>query len=234
MWSLLVTGIGLGLVDCLNPFTISTQVVLQPFVKKSHHVLYYIAGTFLTYLIGGVLIYWGIDKVIAAFWDRIMASHGDVIFSIEIVLGVGLVVLGFVFLHRRIQKKKALDAGKQTDEQTAAVPKSVKPAFLFFFGAANTVGDLPTAFPLLIFIAKIVEAKVAFGAILLLLTLYCLIYIMPLLIIYGLYVANRKKMERLIEKVRQKAAAIGEWASIVFPAAIGVFFSIHGCVSLFA
>lgn len=61
MWSLLLIGISLGLLDCLNPFTISTQVVLQPFVKKPHHVLYYIVGTYLSYLFGGMLVYWGID-----------------------------------------------------------------------------------------------------------------------------------------------------------------------------
>ena len=233
MWSLLLIGISLGLLDCLNPFTISTQVVLQPFVKKTHHVLYYIAGTFLSYLLGGVFVYWGIDKIIAKFWNNIMASHSEVIFSIEVVLGIGLVILGFFFFYRRIQKKKAIEAGKQVEEKKAAAPKSVNPVFLFFFGAANTIGDLPTAFPYLMFIAKIVEAKLSIGLVLLLLVFYCLVYIMPLLIIYVLYAFNKKKLERLIEKLQRKAAAIGEWATIVFPAAIGVFFSIHGCICLF-
>ena len=234
MWSLLLIGISLGLLDCLNPFTISTQVVLQPFVKKTHHVLHYIAGTYLSYLVGGVFVYWGIDKVIATVWSSIMASYSAVVFSLETVLGIGLVISGFFFFYRRMRKKKMIEAGEQISEKKMTVPKSVNPVFLFFFGAANTIGDLPTAFPYLAFIAKIVEEKLAIGAVLLSLVLYCLVYILPLLVIYGLYSYNKKKMEHLIEKVQQKTASIGEWAAIALPAAAGLFFVIHGCIRLLA
>ena len=234
MWSLLLLGVSLGLLDSLNPFTISAQVVLQPFVKKTHHVLYYIVGTYLAYVIGGVFIYWGIDKVISAVWSRIMASHSALVFSLEVALGIAFVVLAFVFFFRQKKKKKTLEADQQADEKTPAAPKSVKPLFLFFFGAVNTVGDLPTAFPYLIFIAKIVDAKLPAWTALLFLALYCLIYILPLLIIYGLYALNKKRMEGFIEKLQAKVAAISQWAIIVLLAIIGLFFIIHGCIRLFS
>ena len=121
MWSLLMIGIGLGLVDCLNPFTISTQVVLQPFVKKPTHTFYYIAGTYMSYLLGGVLIYYGIDKLIKAFWDDLMASYSTVLFSLEILFGIGLLVLGFFFFFRRIRKKRSIEEEKKSDEKKISI-----------------------------------------------------------------------------------------------------------------
>lgn len=162
-----------------------------------------------------------------------MASYSAMIFSLEITLGVGLVIVGFFFFYRRLKKKKKIDTDKQSNEKMVSAPKSVKPVFLFFFGASNTVGDLPTAFPYLLFVAKLVEAKQTLGAVLLLMVIYCLVYILPLIIVYFLYLLSRKKLERLIEKVQTKVAALSEWAAIIVPAAAGAFFGIHGCISLF-
>lgn len=104
--------------------------------------------------------------------------------------------------------------------------------FLFFFGAANTVGDLPTAIPYLIFIGKLVEAKQFDLAALLLLVIYCLVYILPLIIVFFLYLFSKKKLDSLTEKLRAKFSIISEWAVIVVPVVAGGFFGIHGCISV--
>lgn len=56
----------------------------------------------------------------------------------------------------------------------------------------------------------------------------------PEIIVFFLFLLSRKKLERLIEKVQTKVVAISEWAAIIVPAAAGMFFGIHGCISLFA
>lgn len=101
MWLLITSGIGLGLIDSLNPFTISAQAVLQALVKKTHHIWYYIFGTFISYFTGGILVIYGIDKVFSSFYRHIMATYSSVIFSIEIAVGIGLVFLGALFLYKR-------------------------------------------------------------------------------------------------------------------------------------
>lgn len=112
MWSLLMIGIGLGLVDCLNPFTISTQVVLQPFVKKPTHTFYYIAGTYMSYLLGGVLIYYGIDKLIKAFGDDLMASYSTVLFLLKFCLVLGCLYLDSSSFSDVYERKEALKKKK--------------------------------------------------------------------------------------------------------------------------
>jgi cytochrome c biogenesis protein CcdA len=104
---------------------------------------------------------------------------------------------------------------------------------LYGVGAANTVGDLPTAFPYLMFIAKIVEMKISVGLVLPLLALYCLIYILPLLVIYVLYIVNKKKMEHMIQKVQEKVAVIGKWAVVVLLPIAGVFLCLHGFENIY-
>ncbi len=233
MWALLLFGISMGLLDCLNPFTISTQVVLQPFVKKPRHTLFYIAGTYLSYLIGGVFVFWGVDKIISKYIEKIMAQYSATIFSLEIVLGMILIIMGFVFLFRRIQKEKRLITDEKVNEKKPSAPKSVKPVFLFLFGAANTIGDLPTAFPYLVFIAKIVEMKVSVRLVIPLLAIYCLIYILPLLVVYVLYILNKKKMEHIIQKVQEKIVGIEKWIAVVLPEIVGIFLCYHGFGNIF-
>lgn len=234
MLSLLLAGLGLSLVDCINPFTISAQVLLLTFVKKTYHVMYYVFGTYLTYVTGGLFVYWGIDKMLAEFWDGIMESHGALIYSLEILLGIGLVIYGILSLRKWLKKRNSSAADVRSADKAPSAPKSVKPLFLLFFGAVNTVGDLPTAIPYLVFIAKLIETKVPIGAVVLLILLYCLIYVLPLIIIYVLYVFCKQKMERVLDKAKKIMTAVSEWAVIVFPAALGIFIAVRGTVRLFA
>lgn len=233
MWSLLLIGISLGLIDSLNPFTISTQVVLHAFVKKTHHILYYIIGTFVTYWLGGICAYWGMDKIIMTFIGGFMERYSETVFSLEVILGIGLTIVGFFFLYRRIKKEKMTLSENQTEKKKVTAPKSVKPAFLFLIGASNTIGDLPTAFPYLIFIAKVSDGNYSIGEVLVLLAIYTLVYVMPLILMYLLYLYNKKKFEKIIEKVKQKLAGVSEWATIILPTVAGVALGIHGCMNLF-
>jgi cytochrome c biogenesis protein CcdA len=238
MWTLLLIGISLGLLDCLNPFTISAQAVLHTLVKKTHHVLYYIVGTFLTYFIGGIFVFFGIDKVISLFLKNIMTSHGIVIFSIEIALGIGLFLLGAFLLYKQIKKIKTDKSisGEQTEDcvkgentrERKFAPKHIKPVYLFFLGASNTIFDLPTGVPYLLFIAQIVEAKLTIGKVLFLFTFYNLIYILPLVALFILHLLLKEKAEKITEKIKTKIAFLSGWAAIIIPIALGVFLGIHG------
>lgn len=226
MWKLLPVGIGLGLIDCLNPFTISTQIVLSPFVKKRHHIIYYIVGTYLSYLVGGILVYWGIDKLLAQWWRGFMAAHSTLVYSLETLLGAVLIAVAVILFVRHRRKAHSSKA------KEAKPPRSVHPVFLFLFGASNTIGDLPTAFPYLIFIARVVDAELSILPVVALMVIYCFIYTLPLFIIYFLYLWSKSKLERLIEAVRKKFAALASWATIILVAGVGVFLIIHGCMNL--
>ncbi|MGK7377654.1 GAP family protein [Planococcus sp. 1R117A] len=229
MWPLITSGIGLGIIDSLNPFTISAQAVLQALVKKTHHIWYYILGTFISYFIGGLLVIYGMDKVFSAFYRHVMAAYSGVIFSVEITVGIGLVFLGAFLLYKR----KTVSPASKTKEKEIAPPKSVAPVFLLILGASNTIGDLPTAIPYLIFIAQLVEASISMGSVLFLLLVYNVIYILPLVLLFFLYLFNRDKVDNFIGKFRKKATKISEWAAIVVPITAGLFLGIHGYVNLF-
>ncbi|WP_393965618.1 GAP family protein [Exiguobacterium sp. S22-S28] len=229
MWPLITSGIGLGLIDSLNPFTISAQAVLQALVKKTHHIWYYIFGTFISYFIGGLLVIYGMDKVFSSFYRHIMATYSSVIFSIEITVGIGLVFLGAFFLYKR----KTASPTIKIKEKKITPPKSVTPSFLLILGVSNTIGDLPTAIPYLIFIAQLVEASISMTSVIFLLLIYNVIYILPLVLLFLLYLSNRNKVDEFIEKFRKKSEKISEWAGIIVPIVAGLFLGIHGYINLF-
>ena len=206
MYNLLILAISLSFVDSFNPFTISTQVVLQELVKKTYHILYYILGTFISYLIGGFLVYWGFDKVISALVHNIMSENSTLIFSLEVALGIILIIGGIFLLYRRLKtRKKPIKARK-----TASNPKSVNRVFLFLLGASNTVGDLPTAIPYFLFIGKIVQAKLSIIDAVILLVIYSFIYVLPLIVIFFLYLFSKKKIEVIIEKIKPMIVLISK------------------------
>jgi len=179
----------MGLLDSLNPFSIGVQIVILPVVKKISHVIYYIVGIFVTYFIGGVAIFAGIDTLLKQWFVDINFSEWPFPY-IGLILGTGLLV----FAIFKIFKSNGIKAN----------PKefSVHPVALLFLGVSGTAMDLPTGFPYLAVLAKGIEIQFAVLQIAPLLALYCFIYVLPLIIIQLSYGALHEKISPALHGIK--------------------------------
>lgn len=170
MFEFILFLIGMGLLDSLNPFSIGLQIVLLPIVKKKHHAIWYIVGVFTTYFIGGIAIFTGLDIIIK---NVLLKTNFSVMPYplIELVLGILLIIY---VLTNLISNKKVEDNKKIL---------TVNPTGLFLLGASSTIFDLPTAIPYLAILSKATSMNFSVIHILPFLVLYCIIYLLPMIII---------------------------------------------------
>jgi cytochrome c biogenesis protein CcdA len=192
--------IGLAFVDCLNPTTIGAMALLLTLVKKVQHSLIFLASTFITYYMGGLALYFGIDRYLSRLIHWIIDRYAAPLYVSEIALGILLFGISLRGLIRqiRIRRFRRVQATTETPEPGAAdsiIP--FHPLGLFVFGVGSTLSDLPTAFPLLALIGKLVEARIPLVAMLLILFLYVLIYVLPLIVLYAVYQKKREQTHRL-------------------------------------
>ncbi len=67
--------LGLALVDCLNPATISTMAVLLPLVKRVEHTLSFLFSTYLVYFAGGFALFYGFDRFLKAHLSQFVEQY---------------------------------------------------------------------------------------------------------------------------------------------------------------
>lgn len=193
MFELIGITLGLALIDSLNPATITSMAVLLPLVKKVEHALYFLFSTYLVYYIGGFFLYFGIDRILGRWITEIWQRYSMPIIVAEVVLGLALFAVGIgTYVKGKTQTVTA-------DHAQSLGIRSLQPAYLFFFGVVSTFSDLPTAFPLIGFIGKMVEVHPSVAILLILLGVYVLIYVTPILILYLVFKVMREKMHQITD-----------------------------------
>lgn len=212
--------LGLAFVDCLNPATISTMAVLLPLVKRIEHALSFLFSTYLVYFLGGLALFYGFDRLLKDRLSQFVNQHSLWVYSGEILLGILLAGFGVTMWLKNRR------AGQNQPADPAAVTgiKSVHPTYLFLFGIISTLSDLPTAFPLIGFIGKMVDFNPSPLSFFGLLLIYVLIYVAPLIALYIIFRTVKEKIQpfthwfiNFIHKFTQYALApllvgLGIWA----------------------
>ena len=192
---MIVSVIGLALLDCLNPATIATMAVLLPLVKKVHHALFFLGSTFITYYLGGLILYFGVDQFLSTFFTRVFDQYANIIFFAEVALGILLFGVSLAKLIQQVKSRHWI--GKKQDPSATIEIKTLHPFGIFMFGVGSTISDLPTAFPLLILIGRLSETRPSMIDLLILLFLYVLIYVFPLILLYAIFLKTQQKMKAL-------------------------------------
>ena len=214
--------ITMGLLDSLNPFSIGLQIVLLPIAKKTYHTLFYILGTFCTYFVGGLLIYFGVNEIFGTFLSNISIDFTKSPY-IYIELGLGIILLLFSIYNTF--KKQNKDNKKEN-------ANSVKPWALFLLGASGTIFDLPTAIPYLAVLSKMISMNLNLGLVILLLVFYCLIYLLPMIVIYIIYLLARKKAESILLNIKLLFEKVSKIAALIFSFIISIFLIIDALLSI--
>jgi cytochrome c biogenesis protein CcdA len=202
----------MGLVDSLNPFSIAVHIFLLGILKNTNRIVIYVVGILLVYLLGGIAIFFGMTVIFSRLLEQFALIPELALYLLQVLLGFVLVVYGIA------------EYRKPHHSQMPSAENDVADWKLFLLGAGGTLSDLPTALPYLGFIAKMTEARVdvIFG--LFLLFVYNFIYILPLLIIWGLFLWFRDSIRNKMEAITRTIERANKYILVVFCEMIGCFF----------
>ncbi|RAM50647.1 MAG: hypothetical protein C6Y22_15820 [Hapalosiphonaceae cyanobacterium JJU2] len=188
MTMLLVSLFACALIDSLNPTGTVLQIYLlstpRPIVRSAT----FIFGIFAAYWTGGLLFALGLTKVIADLFNSI----DRFIYVIQFISGVVLIATGWT-LNTSSKKQKTIKR-----------PKSLKPIHTFLLGMVVTVWDLPTAIPYISAIDQLIRLKLDLPRLMLALFLYNLIFVLPLIVLLGIYLLLKDKSAALFDNFHQQ------------------------------
>lgn len=240
MIGLIITTVLASAVDSINPVAITQQFVLQGMVKKPKHIWYFIMATFFTNFTGGLLAYYGLLAVLTNVIGGVFAQIGEKIYIAECAAGILLLIfVCYSVLHQRNRKTKQfvecndkMDVEDEEKQKVAKKMKSVTPLSLTLLGMLATIAELSTALPYFAFLAILLNHQLNVIELIIILSIYNLIYSSPLMLLYFVYRLKQDLFERLYLFMKRQ---MQKWSVVLLPlmlslAGIAIFF--HGIYSL--
>lgn len=202
--------------DSINPIAISQQFVLQGMVKRKNDIWYYIIAIGFTNFLGGLLAYYGLISAISEFFKGIIKRFGTGIYLIEIGIGIILLISTVVIIYKNYRNKKMKEDEMDIEEnQISRKIKSVSPISLTALGIVATISELTTALPYFAFLAILFKYKLSLIVILTILIVYNIIYSMPLILMYFVYIKAQNKFDKVYSIIKAK---MNKWSKVLAPA----------------
>lgn len=228
MWALLISTVLTSAADSLNPFAITQQFVLQGMVKKPKDIWYFIIPTGVTNLIGGFLAYFGLIAFIGKIVSLFIEEYGQVLFIAEMIIGIiFLIGAGLLIQKGRIKSledyinsiTKEQDNRMESIEEASIKIKSVSPMALTALGVGATISELTTALPYFAFLAILFNYELTLLQLSSILVVYNIIYTLPLIMLYFVYIRAQDKFDYLYRVINKK---ITKWSNIAAPSLTGL------------
>ena len=219
MSKLAVAVVAIALADCINPSLIGGELLVASGQHPRQGTIAFTVAAWSVTFVVGLAVALGLGDLILA----VVPKPGRTVkYGLITAAGVVLIVGGAVVWIRR---RSLVSAETSNDRH-----ESHQPAALMGAGIAGL--ELLTAFPYFAAIAMIVGSGVSDASKLFLLTLYCVIYTLPLIAIAGLIAVMGKRAERILDPLRVWLSA--HWPMVVAPltAALGIGVLAFGIVQL--
>ena len=189
---LLVSLVGLALLDSINPSALAVTIYLllsgRPFAGK---VLIYLSAVFASYLSLGVLIMLGFGSISGYL-------ESPVAYAVQGVIGASL------FGYAVFAPDKARNKEKATRQ-----PSSWGFGAIFALGVTVTVVEFSTAFPYFGAIALMTNAGLPVMQWLPILVAYNGVFLLPPLLLLGAYSLFGRRMESFFERLQERFAGGG-------------------------
>lgn len=200
---LILTLIGIAILDSLNPMLFISQFYLFTTPKPLARILAYIAGIALTNFTGGVLILLGLGAVLA----DALQTQNDFTYIIQLILGLLLII----FAWRMNPDAPGAEAKK---------PRALGAGYGFLLGVVVMGNELTSALPYFVALERIVEADLAAPEVFFSLLAYNLIFILPLIGFLLWFLAYQEKLrpqiERIQARVQRWTALAIKWGALIF------------------
>lgn len=207
--TLLLTLIGIAILDSLNPSLFVAQFYLLTTPKPALRVISYIAGVLVVMIGGGLLILSGIRTVIAEFFA---SADSTLLYGLQFALGMAILLFG---LWMRVSADKDVEVKK---------PHSLSLIHTFGLGVIVMINEITTALPYFVALEQIAQAGLNFGETLVALLIYNFFFSLPLFGFLVAFLALQQRFTVAIEKINrfiQKwTPRLIKYASIAFGAVL--------------
>lgn len=203
--ALLVSLIGIAVVDSLNPTLFIAQLYLLTTPQPIPRLLSYIAGVMLVNVSGGVVLLAGVQTVIVNFLSNIDvdAQH------------IGQLVLGLAIFGFGLWLKPTMPRNDEVKK-----PRSLHPRHTFVLGMVVMLNEITTALPYFVAIERIVQAQLGAIGNSLALIIYNAVFSAPLLAFVALFVAYRQRfaaqLARITHAIQHWTPRFIKYGSLVF------------------
>lgn len=240
MWGLLISTILTSAVDSLNPIAITQQFVLQGMVKKPKHIWFFILPTGIINLASGYLAYYGFINFIGDNFASFIEKFGQTFYTCQLILGITfLIAVCYILQNKKLESLKKqlqfMQSGENkvnAEEEMASKIKSVSPLALVALGVGATISELTTALPYFAFLGILFNYQLTLLEVSLILVVYNVIYTMPLVILYFVYMKAKDSFDRLYTVIKTQ---ITKWSTVLAPTVvglIGIFLVFHSISAL--
>ncbi len=180
--------LGLAIADALNPFSIAALVYLLGTPRSLINGLIFTAGTYLTYLAGGLLLLAG--------WQSLVALVAPLLpwWSLGVLEALG----GLALLIGGIWLWNSSQAGV-----TLTPPADLSGTAVLIFAASSTIADLTSALPYFAAVnVLLLDPVFTMLTRVLAIALYCLVYCAPLLLMIGCQMLFRAQSAAIFQRIR--------------------------------
>jgi hypothetical protein len=197
--------LALSWMDLFVPTGISIVIILLSVAEKRSHVLYYIFGSYFTYVLASIAIFLGADIYVRRIWEYLFSTFPLHIGILKLCIGVCALV-GFVinlrYVLQVLQKKRSFSF-----EKVLRI-KSIHPFFILMIGVVQYLVALPSCINMFAFIAIMVSNDVTLLEAIIYLSIFCSVSILPKVVTYILsIVLAPRKFERVMEVMRRVLSA---------------------------
>lgn len=210
MLKLSITVIAIALPDCINPSLIGGQLFVATGTHPRRRVVSFTIAAWAVTLVFGLALALGLGDLILSLVPKPGAT---VKYSLITAAGAALVLGALVIWIRR----RALASSESADHRRPSHGSSA------LIGGGLAGVELLTAFPYFAAIALIVGSGVSNAGKLYLLVLYCVVYMLPLIVVAGAFVVLGERADRVMQPV-------GDWLLARWPLIIAPLTAIFGIV----
>ncbi|MFN5515397.1 MAG: GAP family protein [Cyanobacteriota bacterium] len=215
--SLLGYLVAIAAIDSLNPTATALQIYLLTTPNPIGRSISFITGIFLAYWTVGLLATLGLARLIQSVFE----TYSEWMSLIQCILGIALLYVGWT-----------LNLSSNAHQPLKNKPNSLQPIQIFFLGMSVTFLEAPTAFPYLAAIERIAQAKLSFSDLAGFLSIYNLVFVMPLVGLLGIYIAFQSRSTEILTQINQ---VIRTWSPKILRILLlvtGTFLLVNGITSI--
>ncbi len=184
--------------DVVNPVLLAAVVYALASRRPYTTSMSVLAGWFSVYLLAGVILAESVDWIAAR-----LASPGPIEFSVQLVVGVLLLLVGFQAVRASAPPKRSARKTEFNESKSLGVRSA------FFLGASINVISLPFAVPYFAAVNQIVKADPEYVTGLFVLILYNILYILPFLGVIAVQAIFREQSRPMLERLSAWMDRIG-------------------------
>jgi len=219
--SLLLVIAPISLIDStsITPLCIVPVIMLlsdkQPILRSSA----FLFGIFITYLIGGLLILFGLEQVfdqLSAAVSKQMKNPDSIVLVLQIVIGACMVFFGSRMTNARQGRKD-----RRPNESISATQA-------FMAGGAFTIVGLPGALPLFAAVDQILRADPAIEVKVFAMVFYNLLFILPLACAVGVRIVMGEDSVPMLKRMNEVVSRAARRFIIVGLIVVGIVLILDG------